>query len=51
MPCGLPASCRRASPRAPRRYFSWAALRRAVQLDPKLGEAEKISDVIKQLGG
>ncbi|MDO8477683.1 MAG: tetratricopeptide repeat protein [Candidatus Rokubacteria bacterium] len=28
-----------------------SALKRAAQLDPKLGETEKISDVIKQLGG
>jgi len=28
-----------------------STLKRAAQLDPKLGEAEKINDVIKQLGG
>jgi cytochrome c-type biogenesis protein CcmH/NrfG len=28
-----------------------SALRRAAQLDPKLGAAEKINDLIKQLGG
>jgi Flp pilus assembly protein TadD len=28
-----------------------SALRRAAQLDPKLGQTEKIDDLIKQLGG
>ena len=28
-----------------------STLKRAAQLDAKLGEAEKINDVIKQLGG
>jgi cytochrome c-type biogenesis protein CcmH/NrfG len=28
-----------------------SALRRAVQLDPKLGQTEKIEETIKELGG
>jgi hypothetical protein len=34
-----------------KRQDAVSTLRRAAQLDPKLGQSEKIDDLIRQLGG